>query len=185
MPLGPTTKGSWPPLDTACGERCSYARPPTRGFRAPRDHDRAWPGSHHGMGGAMAESGSETRQRDERHTVRFTPLEDALVCAKASAAGVPVATFLRNTALAFPMPRAPGARPRTTRTSRCCWAGSASWPRPSGARPRLRTRKRSRRRLPISRSFAFCVSPPWGASHDPGSSPHGLTGSSHGYIARH
>jgi hypothetical protein len=54
----------------------------------------------------MAESGSETRQRDERHTVRFTPLEDALICAKANAAGVPVATFLRNTALAFPMPRA-------------------------------------------------------------------------------
>ncbi|MET4716155.1 hypothetical protein ABIF63_000258 [Bradyrhizobium japonicum] len=56
--------------------------------------------------GAMAESGSETRQRDERHTVRFSPLEDALICAKANAAGVPVATFLRNTALAFPMPRA-------------------------------------------------------------------------------
>ncbi|UPJ44969.1 hypothetical protein IVB40_13555 [Bradyrhizobium sp. 40] len=54
----------------------------------------------------MAESGSETRQRDERHTVRFTPLENALICAKANATGVPVATFLRNTALAFPMPRA-------------------------------------------------------------------------------
>lgn len=54
----------------------------------------------------MAESGSETRQRCQRYTVRFTPLEDALICAKANAAGVPVATFLRSTALSFPIPRA-------------------------------------------------------------------------------
>jgi hypothetical protein len=54
----------------------------------------------------MAESGSETRQRRKRYTVRFTPLEDALICAKANAAGIPVATLLRTTALSFPMPRA-------------------------------------------------------------------------------
>jgi hypothetical protein len=54
----------------------------------------------------VAESGSETRQRSERYTVRFTPLEHALVCAKAQAAGVPIATFLRCTALSFPFPRA-------------------------------------------------------------------------------
>jgi hypothetical protein len=54
----------------------------------------------------MAESGSETRQRSKRHSVRFTPLEDALICAKANAAGVPIATYLRCTALSFPLPRA-------------------------------------------------------------------------------
>jgi hypothetical protein len=54
----------------------------------------------------MAESGSETRQRNQRYTVRFSPLEDALICAQANAAGVPVATFLRNTTLSFPIPRA-------------------------------------------------------------------------------
>lgn len=52
----------------------------------------------------MAKSGSETRQRCQRYTVRFTPLEDALICAKAN--GVQVATFLRSTALSFPIPRA-------------------------------------------------------------------------------
>jgi hypothetical protein len=50
-------------------------------------------------------SGSETRQRQPRHTVRFTELENALLLAKANAAGVPVATFLRCAALGFPMPR--------------------------------------------------------------------------------
>lgn len=54
----------------------------------------------------MAESGSETRQRSTRYTVRFTPLEDALICAKANAAGVPIAAFVRCTALGFPIPRA-------------------------------------------------------------------------------
>jgi hypothetical protein len=54
----------------------------------------------------MAESGSETRQRSERYTVRFTPLEHALICAKAQAVGVPIATYLRCTALSFPLPRA-------------------------------------------------------------------------------
>jgi hypothetical protein len=54
----------------------------------------------------MTESGSETRQRTERYTVRFTSLEDALICAKANAAGVPIATYLRCTALDFPIPRA-------------------------------------------------------------------------------
>jgi hypothetical protein len=60
----------------------------------------------------MAESGSETRQRTERYTVRFTPLEHALICANAKAAGVPVATFLRCAALDFPIPRA-ARRPTT------------------------------------------------------------------------
>ncbi|OJU24011.1 MAG: hypothetical protein BGN91_11215 [Nitrobacter sp. 62-13] len=64
------------------------------------------PGRRHGAGGAMAESGSETRQRSKRRSVRFTPLEDALICAKANAAGVPIATYLRCTALGFPIPRA-------------------------------------------------------------------------------
>lgn len=41
----------------------------------------------------MAQSGSETRQRSERYTVRFTPLEGALICARAKAAGVPIATY--------------------------------------------------------------------------------------------
>lgn len=54
----------------------------------------------------MTESGSETRQRTERYTVRFTPLEHALICANAKAAGVPVAAYLRSTALNFPLPRA-------------------------------------------------------------------------------
>jgi hypothetical protein len=54
----------------------------------------------------MAESGSETRQRSTRYTVRFTALEHALICAKADAAGVPIAAFLRCTALGFPIPRA-------------------------------------------------------------------------------
>jgi hypothetical protein len=59
----------------------------------------------HRKGGAMSESGSEKRQRTERHTVRFTQLEDALLLAKANAAGVPVATLLRCAALDFPIPR--------------------------------------------------------------------------------
>jgi hypothetical protein len=50
-------------------------------------------------------SGSETRQRQPRHTVRFTELENALLLAKANAAGVPPATFLRCVALGFPFPR--------------------------------------------------------------------------------
>ena len=50
-------------------------------------------------------SGSETRQRSERYTVRFDEIENALLLAKANAAGVPVATFLRCAALGFPMPR--------------------------------------------------------------------------------
>jgi hypothetical protein len=50
-------------------------------------------------------SGSETRQRQPRHTVRFSELENALLLAKANAAGVPVATFLRCSALGFPIPR--------------------------------------------------------------------------------
>ncbi|MEZ0081513.1 plasmid mobilization protein [Bradyrhizobium japonicum] len=54
----------------------------------------------------MAESGSETRQRSTRYTVRFTPLEHALICAKAQAAGVSIAAYLRSTALSFPLPRA-------------------------------------------------------------------------------
>lgn len=54
----------------------------------------------------MAESGSETRQRSTRYTVRLTPLEDALICAKAHAAGLPIATYLRCTALDFPLTRA-------------------------------------------------------------------------------
>jgi hypothetical protein len=61
---------------------------------------------HRNEGGAMTEdSGSETRQRSERYTVRFTALENALLLAKANAAGVPVATFLRCTALGFPITR--------------------------------------------------------------------------------
>ncbi|WP_371441344.1 MULTISPECIES: plasmid mobilization protein [Bradyrhizobium] len=121
-------------------------------------------------GGAMAESGSETRQRDERHTVRFTPLEDALICAKANAAGVPVATFLRNTALAFPMPRA-ARRPTSNHEEVALLLGRIG---------QLAAAFRSAATLAdaISRSFAFCVSPPWGASHDPA-----IPG--HGYIARH
>jgi hypothetical protein len=50
-------------------------------------------------------SGSETRQRTARHSVRLTPIEDALLLAMANAAGVKPATFLRCTALGFPFPR--------------------------------------------------------------------------------
>jgi hypothetical protein len=53
----------------------------------------------------MTESGSENRQRSGRYSVRFSELENALLLAKANAAGVPIATFLRCTALDFPFPR--------------------------------------------------------------------------------
>jgi hypothetical protein len=70
---------------------------------------------HRNEGGAMTEdSGSETRQRSERYTVRFTALENALLLAKANAAGVPVATFLRCSALGFPITRE-ARRPTTDR----------------------------------------------------------------------
>lgn len=47
----------------------------------------------------MAESGSETRQRQARYTVRFSALENAVIRAHAAAAGVGVATYLRCAAL--------------------------------------------------------------------------------------
>jgi hypothetical protein len=50
-------------------------------------------------------SGSETRQRQPRYTVRFNDIEHALLLAKANAAGLEVATYLRCTALGFPFPR--------------------------------------------------------------------------------
>jgi hypothetical protein len=50
-------------------------------------------------------SGSETRQRNKRQSVRFSEIEYALLLAKADAAGVEVATFLRCAALGFPFPR--------------------------------------------------------------------------------
>jgi len=87
-----SAKGSRAPCDHGLGSRPPKEPPAADGafmpacrrgaFRAPRDYDRDWPGRRHGLGGAMAERGSETRQRCERYTVRFTPLEHALICAK-------------------------------------------------------------------------------------------------------
>ena len=50
-------------------------------------------------------SGSENRQRQPRYTVRYSPVEDALLLARANAAGIHVATFIRCASLDFPIPR--------------------------------------------------------------------------------
>ncbi|MGH6922864.1 MAG: plasmid mobilization protein [Propylenella sp.] len=53
----------------------------------------------------MAESGSENRQRKVKRTVRFTTIEDALLCSHAGVAGLTVASYIRQAALDMPPPR--------------------------------------------------------------------------------
>src|SRR5690606_12314000 len=56
-------------------------------------------------GARMAESGSEKRQRKVIRTVRFTTIEDALLCSNADIAGLTVASYIRKAALDMPPPR--------------------------------------------------------------------------------
>lgn len=62
----------------------------------------------------MTASGSENRQRKVKRTVRFTPLEDALLVTFAEQAGLTPASYLRKAALDMPAPRA-GRRPSLDR----------------------------------------------------------------------
>ena len=53
----------------------------------------------------MAQSGSENRQRIIKRTVRFSTIEDALLCTNADLAGMTIASYLRTAALKSPPPR--------------------------------------------------------------------------------
>lgn len=58
-------------------------------------------------------SESETRQRTVKRMVRLTALEDALLCSRAAAAGVSVASYLRRMALdPSPTPQDAGSSER-------------------------------------------------------------------------
>lgn len=53
----------------------------------------------------MAGSGSETRGRHIKRTVRLTELEDALLCTHADQAGLTPASYLRAAAIRMPPPQ--------------------------------------------------------------------------------
>lgn len=54
----------------------------------------------------MAENGNERRQRTRRYSVRFCPMEDAVLHLHAGHAGLTIASYLRRCAIELPPPKA-------------------------------------------------------------------------------